>query len=154
MGREWKIFSTFPALAPESSEGEHAQTLKAYSISLRDRVHSVLQTGKPRLALPARGQVWSQFPLHHQTLGLRAFKPHCCSLNLFRTEAKNGPTLVSEHKLTEEAATHLVLLCGGGAWLGTPAPYWSGPRGETNRGYAPSPSFPSLLEAEPFSKRS
>ena len=64
VGREWKIFSTFPALASESSEGEHAQTLKAYSISLRDRVHcfSVLQTGKPRLARPARGEIWSRSP--------------------------------------------------------------------------------------------
>lgn len=33
-GREWKVFSTFPAVATEPSKGGHAQTLKAEPVTL------------------------------------------------------------------------------------------------------------------------
>lgn len=81
------------------------------------RVHclSAPRTGKPRLARPGRAEFGPE--PHQQTLAPRARQPLVPG-DSSGLRVKNGPTAVTENKMTGKAATHLSSLAEEGLGQG------------------------------------
>lgn len=114
--REWKVFSTFPALATEPSKGGHAQTCSKPDLLRSASVNAMLfrtTDRETKVCTPREG--WSLAPIPTtRDSGSRSLQRYCCSLSRFRSEVINGPASVTEHKLTGEAATQLSSFAGEG----------------------------------------